>query len=600
MAASNTDFANGTLPTRTGLRRFLTAARIRSAALIALAALPAIVMWHLVTATRVPLPVWDEWFTPGDLYRSWCVGTLSFTDLFVQHNESRKLFPRLLYLLLAQLHGWDVRDAMTLVFAEVCLLCVLLYLLLRRTVGTSRVSVLTGCAVISFLCFSPAQFENFLWGIQLETFFPGVAVAAAALVNLSRLSFPARFLCNLALTLMATFTYANGLLLWALALPIPAGATSRRQMLWWYCGWLAAGACAVVAYFHGYEQPENVPAWELRGRNAADLGRYSILWIGAYFQSTVVSAGIAGAVAIATGAVTFAAIVTAMRRLRQWRPFYPWLLLGTYSVATCAVVAWGRSPSGIHQATEARYGTFSLFFYLAVVGGCCALYANLPRGAAKPRQLFLTLAGILIAFASVAWLASYRDGLNGLEAHRRSRLTMLRAFEWVNVIPDNPDLAGIFPMRDWLLERTRILHECGLLRTKLVGEPLASAVQALPANATGAHGGIDVSHFDEQGNLRVSGWAWLPDQNRPADRVVIGCEDASGALKPISVTTTGGFRPDLRKHFSRRNLERAGFAHIMRADNLPPPGPIAVSAWAIDLRNQRAHALGGRWTLMRP
>ena len=599
MAGSNTDLPGDTSPVRAGLRRTLTASRIRSVALVVLAAIPPLVMWHLITATRVPLPVWDEWFTPGDLYRSWCVGTLSFADLFVQHNESRKLFPRLLYLLLAQLHGWDVRDAMTLVFAEVCLLCLLLYLLLRRTAAASRAAVLTGCALVSFLCFAPAQFENFLWGIQLETFFPGVAVAAAALVNLSRLSFPARFFCNLALTVVATFTYANGLLLWALALPIAAGVTPRRKIVWWYVGWIAAGVCAMLAYFHGYEQPENVPAWEVRGRNVADLAQYPILWFGAYFRSAAVSAWFAGAVALATGVLTFGGIVAAIRRSQQWRPFYPWLLLGTYSVATCAIIAWGRSPFGVHQALDTRYGTFSLFFYLAIVGGCCAVYATLPREATKTRQLFLASTGVLIAVASAAWLASYRDGLKALEAHRRARLPMLAAFEWVNVIPDNPDLARIFPLRDWLLERTRILSECGVLRTKLVGEPLASAVKEAPANATGAHGGIDVAHFDEQGNLRASGWAWLPDQNRPADRVVIGCEAASGLFRPISVARTGGFRPDLREHFGRRNLERAGFGHVMQPANLPD-GAIAVSAWAIDLRKQRAHPLGGRWMLTRP
>lgn len=582
------------------LAQFLTRERLFAAALVVIACIPPLLAWHLITAARVPLPVWDEWFTPGDLYRSWCVGTLSFGDLFVQHNESRKLFPRLLYLLLAQLHGWDVRDSMTLVFAEICLLCALLFLLLRKTRGASAISLLPAWTLMSFLCFAPVQFENFLWGIQLETFFPGVAVAIAALVNLSRLSFAGRALCNLALTIIATFTYANGLLLWALALPIPTGAPSRRTAAWCYIGWFIACAFAVAAYFHGYEQPENVPAWELHGRNAADLALYPVLWVGAYFGSANVSAVAVGPFAITLGAVIFAASGVVMRRSRDWRPFYPWLLLGGYSAASCALIAWGRSPMGVQQAMDARYKTFSLFFYLALVGGAFALYSTLALDLRRRRRLFVAAAAILVTFAAFAWFASYREGIATLESHRRSRLTMLRAYEWVNVIPDNPDLAPIFPLRDWLLERTRILSDCGLLRTKFVGEPLASAVKRLPANADGSHGGIDVCSFDANGNLHASGWAWLPDQNRPADRVVIGCETADGSFKPISVIATGGYRPDLRKHFSRKNFERAGFAHVMRPDNLPAGESLAVSAWAVDLRNQRVHPLGGRWTPARP
>src|SRR5256885_3629463 len=46
----------------------------------------------------VALPYWDEWFSPGTLLLSYAKGTLSFSDLFYQHNESRKAFPYLLYI----------------------------------------------------------------------------------------------------------------------------------------------------------------------------------------------------------------------------------------------------------------------------------------------------------------------------------------------------------------------------------------------------------------------------------------------------------------------------------------------------------------------
>ena len=48
----------------------------------------------------VAVPWWDEWLTPGETLASYSRGTLRFADLWSQHNESRKLFPRLLYLAL--------------------------------------------------------------------------------------------------------------------------------------------------------------------------------------------------------------------------------------------------------------------------------------------------------------------------------------------------------------------------------------------------------------------------------------------------------------------------------------------------------------------
>src|SRR5438105_14752369 len=67
----------------------------------------------------VPLPYWDEWFSPGTLFISYAKGTLRFSDFFLQHNESRKAFPYLLYITLVKFHGWDVRDAMAVTLLEV-------------------------------------------------------------------------------------------------------------------------------------------------------------------------------------------------------------------------------------------------------------------------------------------------------------------------------------------------------------------------------------------------------------------------------------------------------------------------------------------------
>src|SRR6266516_2675803 len=74
--------------------------------------LPALLMWHWVSTNWFPIPMWEEWHTPGSQFASWCRGTLTITELFSQHNESRKFFPRLLYFALAALGGWDVRKEM--------------------------------------------------------------------------------------------------------------------------------------------------------------------------------------------------------------------------------------------------------------------------------------------------------------------------------------------------------------------------------------------------------------------------------------------------------------------------------------------------------
>jgi len=146
---------------------------LRSIAVLLLATvsvLPALMMWHWVSTNWVPIPTWDEWYTPGSQFASWCRGTLTLSDLFSQHNESRKFFPRLLYFALAGVGGWDVRKEMRAIFILVCILCVLLLLLLRRTPGSTPISTSVGCAFMVSLCFAPVQVENFLNCLQGEAF----------------------------------------------------------------------------------------------------------------------------------------------------------------------------------------------------------------------------------------------------------------------------------------------------------------------------------------------------------------------------------------------------------------------------------------------
>ena len=146
-------------------------------------------MWHWVSTNWVPLPFWDEWHTPGSQFESLYRGTLTLKEMFSQHNESRNFFPRLLYFALEHFGGWDVRKEIRVVFFGVCALCLLLLDLLRRTPAQLPFPFWSAGLLMTFLCFAPVQVENFLYGIEIETFFPGFALLVAAAINLSAVSF---------------------------------------------------------------------------------------------------------------------------------------------------------------------------------------------------------------------------------------------------------------------------------------------------------------------------------------------------------------------------------------------------------------------------
>ena len=555
--------------------------------------MPAILMWHWVSTHWISIPYWDEWYTPGHQLESWQRGTLTLQEMFSQHNETRNFFPRLIYLTLAHFGGWDVRKEMRLVFFLVCAMALLLLHLLRRTPGATPVSTLLGWIAMTALCFGPMQVENFLYGIELETLFPGTAVLAAAAINLSALSFRRKTVFNLLLAFVANYTFANGMLLWFLAWPFPSPneTVPRRSRLLWSTLYAGAGALSIGAYFIGYHRPLHHPALASFFARFLELVHYFVLWEGNYFSSALVSPlllGI-GALLLLLGALAWVGLT--IYRGSDWRHFYPWLLIAAYACISGTITALGRLGFGVGQALSYRYAAFTLSFYVALVGLLFALYcAHFRTASPATRTFFLTSLGWLGGLAIVCWSFSLQEHVKILEVHRADRVHYLRTLEWMDPIPDNPDLALLMPSISALRERAGYLEKQGVLRLPFVHGALAAAVQKTPPSTDGRQGRIENAAFDQSGHLQVKGWAWLPESNRPADCVVIGAANAAGLYKPISVLETGVSRRDLRDQMQNPRVRRAGFEREIDPANILP-GKVTIEGWAIDLRKQKAWPL---------
>ena len=561
-----------------------------------LALLPAIQMWHWVSSHWVPLPYWDEWFTPASQFESWCRGTLTWKEMFAQHNESRNFFPRLLYFTLQFFGGWDVRKEIRVVFIGVCGLCLLLLHLLRRTPGSTPLSILVAWTAMTFVCFAPVQAQNFLYGIEIETFFPGFAVLVVAAINLSRLPFSSKTLINLGLAFIATYTFANGMLLWALAWPVSSPHEKPRphRGAFWMALYILAGALSVGAYFIGYQRPGNHPAFASLSGRSSDLVRYVILWVGNYFSNNLAGPLALGGIALFLFAGTVSYSLWTIWRERDWQTFYPWLLLAAYASVTVGVTALGRLGFGVHQALDNRYVAFSRFFYIALLGLLFAIYcARIHRSNPVTRTLFLTNAAWGVGFLALFWSATLEPNRRALSAYRQTRIHLLHTLEWIEAVPDNPEHALIFPFPAALRERARFLDQHHVFRRSFIHGSIVSLVRQSPPPGNGMHGEIEAAELTETHRVRLRGWAWLPEQQRPADCVIVGAENENGEFKPFTLLETGVARPDLRDRLHQPKAYRAGFDYEVSAANVPA-GMISVKGWAINARDQTAWSLASR------
>jgi len=334
---------------------------IRKTLILGFWSLPAICALYMMWKHWVPVPFWDEWDTPGGQLASYYRGTLTFAELCSQHNEHRLLFPRLVWLPMAILAGWDVRHEMVLTFCFVCLGSAGLYQVLGSS-GASAVARALVFGMMNLLLFSPRQYETLLMGAQGQTFVPTFALVFALLMNLSRRSLPTKTIVNMALALVGTYSFGNGMLLWLLAFPVDARSAADhpenrpRTWLFWRAAYVLTAAMSVASYFISYRHPPLSPPVVSPIGQLPAFVRFVVVWIGSLFS--VSSPAICGAIVLLLFVGLTTVAVFQMRRTGAWQPYYPWLVLACYTMISGSIVAVARLGFDYSMAGDSRYTAF--------------------------------------------------------------------------------------------------------------------------------------------------------------------------------------------------------------------------------------------------
>lgn len=559
------------------------------AIVIAACILPVAVALCVMVSNWVPVPYWDEWKTPGEQIASYYRGTLTWQELCSQHNESRKLFPRLVYLPVAIAAGWDVRWLMALSFGFVCAGSALLYKLARRTCASPAATFCCFATMNAWL-FWPRQYENFLLGIQGELFVPGFAIAAACLINLSARPLWMKAVANAALAHISTYTVANGMLVWLLAFPmeaqLPAAVNDRTRRIWWKIMYVAAAMTSIGCYFRGYQHPALSPPFVFSVRRWPELAEFEAHWLG---DITLVGSPMLGGAVVTFLFASLAAFALWLcRRHGGWQRHYPWLLLGAYTLLSGSITAAGRLGFGLNSAAHFRYAPFTAFLYIAVTGLAASIYQQLGAraGAARAWRTGCAVGAVMIIALAVFGLVKERRIVKQTKAQRQQ---LLLAMRWSLAIPHNPDLALLTPYEN-TLETIRTLAEHDALRPRLIGAELARMVSTPPAPLSNGAGVLEqVQRGAKPGELQFKGWGY-------ADRVVIGYETADGKWQLLTVVETRKKRRDVAAQFPDGPFARPKFSHSVPAVDLPP-GENTFRAWGIDLAAERVWPLGGAVSL---
>lgn len=578
-------------------RRGTRLRKLWSLVLIGTAVAPAVFILAMVLNRGVDVPFADEWTIAPVIERAQ-EGTLTFQDLYAQHNEHRYLVPKLVFLAAAKFAYGSQRAAMIASIVLAALTSLNLWILLRRTIPGSHLKRLALLTLLNLLIFSPVQAENWTMGFNLGLFLINFLLTSAALVATSRLGIAAKFLLCLLLSVIASFSFGNGFILWATSFPLALALLrrpARRHSWWWLAGWCAAAVLVVGLYLIGYTKPQHHPA--IAGSRALfDYYLYVTTFLGAHLApASRADWSIFPAV---TGTILLGLYCAGVWvGVRHWtnagRRVLPWLAIGLSALISAGLAALTRVGFGVNQALDSRYTTFSLCMSIAVVG-IFAVYARWLRfrSRGRPGRLWLgRVEGASFAIVLVLFTTSAAWGVRNMEYTERLRRWGKGALLFGNVVDVRPVLQTYLgDDATNVLIYANILNRYGLLHPPLFTTPKLDELPTVPAR--GRKAGFIDSATTSGAHAEIRGWAIIPDKQRVADCVVVAYRDAIGHLVAFAVMDEIMSRPEVAQFLRRPHLDSCGWAvHFERG--VIPPGPQEISAFAVDATSGVLYQLGG-------
>lgn len=310
----------------------------------------------------VEVPYWDEWEWANLVFRSH-TGTLSFGDLWAQHNEHRIFLDNLAAVALDRLGGWSVVREQCFSAVMVVLTQLVVWRIVRRTVAADVAPLAFLCA--SLVLYDLSQYENFSWGFQMAWFMCNLGVVVVVWFLSDPPDQARPILVPVIAAALASVASSQGLVAWPVG--IVALLLARRGtatvVAWTVCG-LVVGLVARSGI-----QPLASGHVSIL-HNLPQLALYALTYLGTPLGRAggIGWCAAAGALALAAAAVSFVADLRAPDRRERLARRAPWYALASYAIACALVTGPARLGFGLVEAIASRYSSIAGFLDIAVIG----------------------------------------------------------------------------------------------------------------------------------------------------------------------------------------------------------------------------------------
>ena len=474
---------------------------------IALTAIPLAALIALMCYYASDIPYGDEWIV-ASLLKKYHAGTLTFRDLFAQHNEHRILTGKIIMLCNAIFFGWNMYFELALNVLFAAGSSIIIYCALEKSSLPSSKKMLLyftcACVIFSF-----SQQHNLMWGFQVTTFL-SICLNLSA-VYLLTWGGSASILIAIIAGFLSTYSFANSMMIWPAGLCaillrsyVHDSKISYRKIFLW----LVSGSICIGLYFTGYDSSLAAEKISLSSRIISALSRphlFALLfvtWLGAplasYRQSLAVAAGLAG---LAVNMYCFAYILRTKLKDHSL-PF--WLGADVYILLCSAVTAFGRQGT-VSTAMALRYMSINMLFWVITP---CLMFVTLDNKHTLNLKHYMLVCALIISHSvSEHALIQACERYNSLNlVSRQFKAGIYDSAAVRSAIWDRQDDLLLPQLKEWgvkfLANGPDSVDLGGFAKTDF---PLDGISQS-----EGTFYGIDGMSFSAGGFLNTSGW-WKID-----------------------------------------------------------------------------------------
>ena len=492
---------------------------------------------------------WDEWILIP-LFEKLRCGNLTITDLFVQHNEHRIFFPKLLMLLLGVFTSYNTKVEMYVGWLFLCLIAFMLWQVYKICIRQHSPPL--AFILISWLVFSLRQWENLLWGWQIQIFMSVffLLLALYMLERSNKLDF--YFVVSVLSGIISSFSFANGLLVWPIGL---------LQLFWQYkfrqgtfksnyverlLVWTITSSANYVIYFWGYIKPAHHPSIFFLFQHPVFSICYFLAVIGGPLAVEKYTAMAMGILLLCL----YMYVTFRLTRETATQSFFPVGMI-FFTILSAIVLTFARSGFGVEQALSSRYTTVAT---LGVIGLYLLILSVTPE---NKRKWFL-LGGLLVLIL-LGEIVSYLQGIkigSKVQQTRRTYAYYLQTYRFQS----DDQLPKI--VREWaqILEKynLNVFSKARLTLQSLVnvGSTTFFSIDSINDHSpTGENLDPVIIHTDRKNSITVTGWAVDDVAKDKAGGVFINIDDQ------LDIPALYGLdRPDVAEHFKNKRYRFSGFA----------------------------------------